>query len=852
MSEPSVTLEGLQALQYRSTAPGRRGRRRTLTNALVRVDASTADGAAVYGLGEAQFRGAETGDHGNRARAFLVDSLHRLEGRELRVDDRSTALRSVGAVMTELTAVAARQDRRDRRSHRRIRTVRDLARVLVRRAGLADNVAPFRGALFGIETALLDTVARSLGLSVSDLLGGSGHRPSRLTPIRLSTVEPTAALTEITRALETTPAEPALWLDLQRRPRLPRTFQLLKALAEAAGEDRIPRHILLRRPVNVRDMLRLGSLRRLAHRLSRHGVTIEIVTDADDPTRSGRLVGGRDRAIAVRPHALGGLVAAQRFVAEARVGGGRPCLVDVEASGPVARAAHLHLAVAAAPEHLVGHRSDDDGTPIPDAQLLAGPGLGLDMPWEAIVDSVIDQVIVRPGHDGTPAPGLEANTYREVPFLQPLGPNGTKGHLLEREALALGMSTVRYSKGAFTATDGIHEPLVFKWSRSPLSSAVSLAMCTHKEATRIRLDRAGIPVPRGRTFGNGDLDTARDFADQLGYPVVVKPAMGVRGIGVVAGIRDRDELDRAFRQLTDSKLGDQDFIVEKHIPGKDYRIVVIGDRVIAAILREPASVLGDGIHSVAELLIQKNAFRRLNPHLWGRPIMYDDAARYQLERAGLSLSSVPTAGQHVLLSNSCSLSQGGDSTDVLDELHPSIAEACVAAVRAIPGLAFCGVDFLLEDHTLALSDQVSGICELNAHAAIGNCEYPFFGTPRQVARTFMQECVKQYGLEVAPEPAETVSLHLTIKGRVSGTGYVPWLRRHARSFGLRGWVHKVNRRTITAVVSGETAAATALAAAAVLGPSRAKVTSVRTEHVAAPSAKTFTTVSSIPQELTRA
>ncbi len=847
-TEPVVILDGLQALEYRSIGVGRRGQQRSLTNALVRVDALLPDGGSVFGLGEAQFRGAQTGDHGGRARAFLVESLHRLEGRELTVTDRATALESIRRMMADLAAVAAEQDHLDRRDSPRARDLRGIVKTAVQWARLSDNVGPFRGALFGIETALLDVAGRALDIPTSELLAGAPvdrHGPEVLAPLRILRSTADEAMAEITFSLAGTDPRPVLWLDLDARLRLPETLDLIGRLGRAATRGELPGRILVRRAVNVRDSYRLGAVRRAAQRFSTDGVAIEIVNDT--VLSSGAVASRRIRGqvISVRPHALGGLVASLRQIGRIAEAGGRPYVVDVEAGGPIAHAAQLHLGAAARTAVPVV------ATPRDEASVLAGPGLGVPMPWEEIVDSVTDHVIVRPTATDTPAPGLSANTYREVPFLQPLGPNGTKGHLLEREALARGMSTIRFSKGAFVASDRRHEPLVFKWSRSPLSSAVALAMCTHKEATRIRLSRAGVPVPRGRTFGNGDLETARAFADHLGYPVVVKPAMGVRGIGVVAGIADRTELDLAFEQLTDSKLGDQDFIVEKHIPGKDYRIVVVGDRVIAAILREPASVIGDGVRSVAELLINKNAFRRLNPHLWGRPIMYDAAARYQLERIGMDLESVPAKGQHILLSNSCSLSQGGDSTDVLDELHPSIKQACVAAVQAIPGLAFCGVDFLLEDHTVPLDEQESGICELNAHAAIGNCEYPFFGTPREVARIFIDECVTRYGLDVAAEPASEVSLQLTIKGRTMGTNYAHWMRRNAREFGLAGWVRRINRRTLEAVISGETAAATALTAAAVLGPSRSKVTSVTTTHVTAPHRTTFTIVKNAPEELAR-
>src|SRR5699024_3733015 len=202
--------------------------------------------------------------------------------------------------------------------------------------------------------------------------------------------------------------------------------------------------------------------------------------------------------------------------------------------------------------------------------------------------------------------GIPVTRYNDVDDLHPLGPNGSKGHLLEREALALGLDTTRYSKGAFTTTDGEHEPVPFKWSRNPLSSAASLALCTHKEATRMQLQQAGVPVPQGRTFARGDYVTAREFAKRIGYPVVVKPSMGVRRIGVVAGIQDASQLDAAFELMSGSKLGHQDFIVEKHVNGSDYRIVVIGDEVIAAIQREPSSVFGDGRSTIGELLVNKN------------------------------------------------------------------------------------------------------------------------------------------------------------------------------------------------------------------------------------------------------
>lgn len=488
-------------------------------------------------------------------------------------------------------------------------------------------------------------------------------------------------------------------------------------------------------------------------------------------------------------------------------------------------------------------RMDESGFPASGLPALAyglGEMLAAALEPDKRVSRPLDYPAMMPGvlrYASFPRPpmptwnGMPMNIYDGVTYLHPLGGNGAKGHLLERQALAYGLSTLRYNKGTFLATDGEHEPLNFKWSRSPISSGVSLSLCTHKEATRARLSRAGVPVPRGRMFVNGDFESAYLYADRIGYPVVCKPVAGVRGIGVVANIQNEDELREALRQMSASSLGGDDFIIEKHVNGRDYRIIVLGDKVIAAILREPASVIGDGKRNVAELVMHKNSIRRLNPHLWARPAKYDEAMRYQLKRAGLSLYSVPEAGRTVILSNTCSLSQGGDSIDVLDELHPTIRDASIAAVKAIPGLSYCGVDFLIEDHTKPVDGQSAGICELNAHAAIGNCEYPLFGNPRQVARKFLHLCATTHGLNISEEPAEKLAIRLQVRGRVTRVGYRRWLKAQADRFGVQGWVQNVDRRCVEAVLVGETAPVTAMASGAVLGPAKAFPTSVQTEQL---------------------
>ncbi|WP_168198698.1 ATP-grasp domain-containing protein [Nesterenkonia sp. NBAIMH1] len=314
--------------------------------------------------------------------------------------------------------------------------------------------------------------------------------------------------------------------------------------------------------------------------------------------------------------------------------------------------------------------------------------------------------------------------------------------------------------------------LSFKWGRSPLASGVALSICSYKEATRRLLQRIDVPVPQGRVFSTADRELAIEYADRIGYPVVCKPVAGLRGIGVVANIQSRDELQDALELYQQSELGDDDFVIEDHVPGEDYRIVVIGDEVVASVVRAPASVTGDGVHTVADLIEYKNRARQDNPHLSSRPIKVGESLQYQLNLAGLTYSSVPEAGRTVLLANSANLSQGGDSFEIADEMHPSIKELAVKAVQAVPGLGFCGLDMLIEDHRKPTWEQQCTVIELNAHAAIGSAQYPMWGTPHRSRRSSSRRPLQPLTLRSrrsrsTPSPSASTS---EAGSRASGTG----------------------------------------------------------------------------------
>ena len=243
-------------------------------------------------------------------------------------------------------------------------------------------------------------------------------------------------------------------------------------------------------------------------------------------------------------------------------------------------------------------------------------------------------------------------------------------------------------------------------------------------------------------------------------------------------------------------------------------------------------MVGDGLHTVAELIIRKNRFRRTNPQLGSSPITYTPDTVHMLEEQDLTMASVPEANRKVLLSSSSNISQGGDSRELTDLLHPSVIEVSIAAVKAVPGLNYCGVDFLLEDPSQPVDQQSAGILELNAQAATGTAVYPLIGTPRPVLETVIDQCVKMYDLDVAPPPnPEKLSLQLKNRGRVTGVGYRNWFVKWAREFGVVGHITNVSRRAVEVKMSGPALAVAALSAAAVTGPPKAKPTSVISHHI---------------------
>jgi cyanophycin synthetase len=174
-------------------------------------------------------------------------------------------------------------------------------------------------------------------------------------------------------------------------------------------------------------------------------------------------------------------------------------------------------------------------------------------------------------------------------------------------------------------------------------------------------------------------------------------------------------------------------MVEQYLPGQDYRLLVIGNRLVAAARREPPHVIGDGEHTILELVEEVNSDpRRSDGHATSlSKIRLDEIALVTLAHQGFDAASVPRKGARVLLRNNANLSTGGTATDVTDDVHPEIAARAVAAAQ-MAGLDLCGVDVMCESVLTPLENQSGGVIEVNAAPGLRMHLQPSFGKGRAV------------------------------------------------------------------------------------------------------------------------
>ncbi len=264
------------------------------------------------------------------------------------------------------------------------------------------------------------------------------------------------------------------------------------------------------------------------------------------------------------------------------------------------------------------------------------------------------------------------------------------------------------------------------------TSALAVDIAGDKKMTNQLLAAAGLPVPRSEVVRTED--DAVSAAKRIGFPVVTKPLDGNHGRGVGLDLRTERTVRQGFkRAVKEARRGD--VVVESFVTGNDYRVLVIGGRMVAVAQRVPAHVVGDGEHTVRELvdITNEDPRRGIGHEKVLTKIKIDDAAEALVKKQGYSLEAVPPRDALVKLADTGNMSTGGISIDRTWEAHEDNLEIAEEAARVV-GLDVAGIDFLAPDIAKPVRETGGAIVEVNAAPGFRMHTHPTEGEPQYVAK----------------------------------------------------------------------------------------------------------------------
>ncbi len=302
-------------------------------------------------------------------------------------------------------------------------------------------------------------------------------------------------------------------------------------------------------------------------------------------------------------------------------------------------------------------------------------------------------------------------------------PQGVNNREIVRAAIEIDIPVTPRAAGVWQYGYG-HKARIFSSSLTERTPSVGVRLARLKSAANAFLKEAGIPVPRQIVVGN--TQEAIAAAQEIGFPVVVKPADLDGGLAVSAGLETVARVETAYQR---ARAESPNVIVESCIPGQDYRINVFHDQIMLVIQRVPAHVVGDGKSTITDLVAVRNLDPRRRPEKWFQmnPIALDDEAIELLAEVGLTPDSVPENGRFVRLRRAANTSSGGETITRTAQIHPENAALARRAAKALR-LDLAGIDLITKDIERPWYEDGGAICEVNAQVQFG------FSDPTQYNR----------------------------------------------------------------------------------------------------------------------
>jgi cyanophycin synthetase len=363
----------------------------------------------------------------------------------------------------------------------------------------------------------------------------------------------------------------------------------------------------------------------------------------------------------------------------------------------------------------------------------------------------------------------DIQNLREIREDVRLGPS--TGSLVE-EAIRRNIPYIRLNRNSLVQLGYGKNQKRIQATIASTTSSIAVELACDKEETKNILEAASIPVPRGYIVS--DEAELEKVAARVGYPIVIKPVNGNHGKGATTNILTKEAALEAFEA---ARKYSRKIIVEKFITGRDFRILVINYKFVAAALRTPAAVIGDGKHTIAELIeiVNQDPRRGYGHEKVLTSIKIDDAVHFMLEKYGYNLETVPKDKEEVWVKPTANLSTGGTSEDVTDAVHPANVVMCERIARVI-GLDICGVDIMASNLSEPLNETGGAVLEVNAAPGFRMHLEPAEGLARNVAEPVIDMLYPQGSTARIPIIAVTGTNGKTTTTRliahcVKGSGY---------------------------------------------------------------------------------
>lgn len=266
--------------------------------------------------------------------------------------------------------------------------------------------------------------------------------------------------------------------------------------------------------------------------------------------------------------------------------------------------------------------------------------------------------------------------------------------------------------------------------------------CSSRYTLRNYLKASDLPVPEGRVFSVEQVQNAVEYQLQLGAPVTVRPIAGRAPRGFSSGISTDDQLAHAWENVAAAcsalPATQRQVLVERHKPGLDLRLYVVGEEVPAAVVRVPFYAVGDGQSTVLEL--HKNLMDELEAGAYLTPPS-SEQTQSLLARWDISASHVPGVGEIVPLSETTSAGPGSAITvDVAHVIAPELKQLAVDAMWALPGLSAAGVDLRVHEVSEPEEAVITGV---DPAADFSEFRYPTYGKYRRVSLDIIGHMVQQ-------------------------------------------------------------------------------------------------------------